>query len=94
MKKPSPSLTWRHQDTSVRTNGTRLQATVSWALGLTPVCASCAQGLGVRRRQEGLGGQLGQVAQGHGRHLLSEWRGPRGGMDRPYLGPVFLQASR
>lgn len=32
MKKPSPSLTWRHQDTSVRTNGKRSRAAVSWVL--------------------------------------------------------------
>lgn len=31
MKKPSPSLTWKHQDTSVRTNGKRSRAVVSWA---------------------------------------------------------------
>lgn len=41
MKKLSPSLTWRRQDTNVRTNGRRSRATVSW----TPVCASQVQGL-------------------------------------------------
>lgn len=61
MKKLSPLLTWKHQDTSVRTNGKRSQATVSWMLSWTSVCANRAWGLGVRQEAGGAWGMAGPV---------------------------------
>lgn len=62
-KKPSPSLTWRHQDSSGRTSGKRSRATVSW-VPAGPVCVSAGHrpggrgALGARWARRGEGGPL------------------------------------
>lgn len=61
MRKPFPSLTWKHQDTSVRTNGKRSRATVSWAPAESCACqlraaSGCEEEAGGPWRTAGSGG--------------------------------------
>lgn len=93
MKKLSPSLTWRHQDTSTRTNGKRPRATVSWVLGWPSVCASQTRGLGARREAGRPRGVAGPVWTKPWQTLLSDWRGPHGGRDGAGSGQRAGQAS-
>lgn len=60
MKKLSPSLIWRHQDSSGRTSGRRSTSNSILGTGRTP----CVCPLGAGLEAGGLGGSLGQVRQG------------------------------